>query len=439
TVRWPSGLRRQTKVLAVQSGPKGRGFESHSHHCPFVPSSLTPSRIVMSIPYSAGLPIEVYESIIDAVYDDRTSYKTFSSSRKDLRNCCLVCRAWRPRSQMRLFYAIELPDASALYALVDLLDAMPSLSAYVRILHLIGRSHHDPRSVVALFPTLLMPKLPRLYSLSIIRLVEQNDKGTAKIKIAAGTRTFPYLPIHPRFPSLFAPYSGSVRQLYLNSVSFPSYDDFVGVLFAFRNLVDLRCSTVQWSVLGHIPRYLTRKESGRAFLPCLQILKLLGLGSQGTKRLLSALGPSLLYLDVDEPHLDCPTNVRAIEGADGLDLSSFTNLRILTLWILPTFREHSTFTDFAATTLSLASLAGPRTLRFRPRQPSAFTRAEYIDLLGDIGRMTEEILGAAGYGSSRAATGVTRHIRVVVMIPDSAEWRGWWTVHATASFPNLHR
>ena len=35
-VRWPSGLRRQTKDQSVRhsyvSGPKGRGFESHSHH-----------------------------------------------------------------------------------------------------------------------------------------------------------------------------------------------------------------------------------------------------------------------------------------------------------------------------------------------------------------------------------------------------------------------
>ena len=36
-VRWPSGLRRQTKEfpnsgISGISGPKGRGFESHSHH-----------------------------------------------------------------------------------------------------------------------------------------------------------------------------------------------------------------------------------------------------------------------------------------------------------------------------------------------------------------------------------------------------------------------
>jgi hypothetical protein len=37
SVRWPSGLRRQTKAIPtrlviVSSGPKGRGFESPSHH-----------------------------------------------------------------------------------------------------------------------------------------------------------------------------------------------------------------------------------------------------------------------------------------------------------------------------------------------------------------------------------------------------------------------
>jgi hypothetical protein len=36
SVRWPSGLRRQTKafptrLVIVSSGPKGRGFESPSH------------------------------------------------------------------------------------------------------------------------------------------------------------------------------------------------------------------------------------------------------------------------------------------------------------------------------------------------------------------------------------------------------------------------
>ena len=33
-VRWPSGLRRQLKVVLLEhlfAGPKGRGFKSHSH------------------------------------------------------------------------------------------------------------------------------------------------------------------------------------------------------------------------------------------------------------------------------------------------------------------------------------------------------------------------------------------------------------------------
>ncbi|KAI0800463.1 hypothetical protein C8Q74DRAFT_415195 [Fomes fomentarius] len=178
-------------------------------------------------------PTEVYESVIDAVYTDRTgSYGTFSTSCRTLRSCALVSRAWRPRSQRWLFHTVELSDATTLYKFAAGLEASPPLAGYVRVLHLIGHLLHNPRSVVALFPAMLMGKLPNLHSLSIIRVVEHGGRPVACLGSSEPTqcstqKTMPYLPIHPRFPAVLSQFT-AVNQLYLYSVSFPSF----GTLFA---------------------------------------------------------------------------------------------------------------------------------------------------------------------------------------------------------------
>lgn len=223
-------------------------------------------------------PTEVYESVIDAVHTDRTgSYGTFSTSCRTLRSCALVSRAWRPRSQRWLFQTVELSDATNLYKFAAGLDESPSLAGYVRVLHLIGHLLHNPQSVVALFPAMLMGKLPNLHSLSIIRVVEHGGRpvecpGSSEPTQCSTQKMLPYLPIHPRFPAVLSQFTG-VNQLYLYSVSFPSFGDFVRTLSAFRDLRDLRCSYIHWSTLGSPPLCLVRARETGGLLPKLSVLK----------------------------------------------------------------------------------------------------------------------------------------------------------------------
>ena len=229
------------------------------------------------------LPTELHECIVDAIYEDRASYPAFSASCSALRSCSLVCRTWRPRSQRWLFHAVELSDAKALYRFVTLLETAPSLAGYVRILHLIGR-HHDPRSVVALFPALLRSRLPNLCTLSIIHVAEGLDgapepehRRHCEDRAAQGgsnRKTLPCLPLHPRFPTLLAPFA-TIRKLYLNGVKFPSFGDLARTLCAFRELRDLRCSQVQWAVLGSVPQCLLQAHATESsgILPHLSTLK----------------------------------------------------------------------------------------------------------------------------------------------------------------------
>lgn len=174
--------------------------------------------------------------------------------------------------------------------------------------------------------------------------------------------------------------------------------------------------------------------------------------------MISGLGSTLSHLDIDAPHTQELNEHQILPGTlafhlythtlrlsiteeTGIDLHLFPNLRILTFWLLPAADQRINLYDFLAVTLrTWSSCSERRVLRFRPRDPSAFTRAEYVDVLADVGRITEHVLCAPDSICEcvRTMFGEVGSTRVVVMIPDKVKWRRWWAVHAIARFPNLH-
>ena len=115
----------------------------------------------------------------------------------------------------------------------------------------------------------------------------------------------------------------------------------------------------------------------------------------------------------------------------------------MTFWLLPaTHLKRIELQRFLSDTLLSWQPANSHgVVRYRPRQPSAFTRPEYADLLADFARTTEDVLCApdSTYGCVQVMFGQTMHVRVVVMIADIPQWRAWWTCHAIVHFPNLYR
>ncbi|PIL32932.1 hypothetical protein GSI_05050 [Ganoderma sinense ZZ0214-1] len=73
-----------------------------------------------SRPLVLHVPTEVCEHIIDMLY---SIYATDTAKNiATLYSCALVCRAWRVRSQRRLFYKVQLKDTASFRKLAAILD-----------------------------------------------------------------------------------------------------------------------------------------------------------------------------------------------------------------------------------------------------------------------------------------------------------------------------
>ena len=128
----------------------------------------------LSGPRTLNIPTEVCEDIIDMLY---STYP--SDTVKDLatlRNCALVCRAWRVRSQKTLFYRVQLSDSTSLHQLSAILDTGPHLRDYVHEVELTGYHLHTTTSIFALFPVVFAQKLPNLKQIYVAHLSESSAK-----------------------------------------------------------------------------------------------------------------------------------------------------------------------------------------------------------------------------------------------------------------------
>ncbi|KAI0705270.1 hypothetical protein C8T65DRAFT_809800 [Cerioporus squamosus] len=212
------------------------------------------------------LPIEVFECIIEAMYNERYSYVSVAST--TLASCALVCRAWRPRAQRVLFEFVLLRDKDGLYRFRELLDTSPELGTYVHTLELRGHLH-VPYSPAVLFLTVLRGKLPNLLGLHIYGF---NKYEKAAGPLPEGVKELPCLPIHPYLPSLL-PSISHIRALFLADVRFPSFGDFARLLSMLPNLKCLSCHGVSWAGLGREPVCMVKRSSYSCRKPFLPNLK----------------------------------------------------------------------------------------------------------------------------------------------------------------------
>ena len=167
----------------------------------------------------ARIPIEVYERIIDAIYASRV-VDGIRYSCLAMKRCSLVCRAWRPRSQHWLLYAIELQDTYGLNRLYQLLGKASRSAWSVRELYLTGPYLHRPDSVVTSLSSNLGNRLPNIRVLSMIC----NPLTLSPQRNCRG-QELPFLPIHPRFPLSLHSFHYLNEARFIN-LRFPSFTDF---------------------------------------------------------------------------------------------------------------------------------------------------------------------------------------------------------------------
>ncbi|KAI0712812.1 hypothetical protein C8T65DRAFT_574400 [Cerioporus squamosus] len=262
------------------------------------------------------LPVEVCESVIDRVLHPRLFHRhAITRSRTALSQCALVCRAWRRRAQMRLFYSVEFSTTYLLYTFAELLDESPLLATYVHVVLVHGSSHNTPGdSVLAFFPTVMGGRLPNLQEISVYGtggVSERRYHGNPGLAAHARKRVLPHLPLHPCFPILLTGLR-RLTKLRLGVLTFPSFGDLGRILHTFIELQSLVCDALDWSVLGIVPPCMIKGER-TYFLPELSELKVTWMGIYGTKRLLAALGPSLTCLDIHVPYF-IPRKIRTDDG-----------------------------------------------------------------------------------------------------------------------------
>ena len=225
-----------------------------------------------------SFPIEICEQVIDAIFPicSDIGVDVLRSSLQTLRNCALVCRAWRFRPRMWLFHTLMIEDYNALHRLATLLKQRPALAQHVSRLWIspqaifedptvedeykhkpmIGCSLHDP---VAILPVVLGGILPSMTHLKIdYRLpsdAERRDLERARLAAELpyppeGIVAVPHVPFRRFALGSWKSFPG-VTKLELRHVRFANFLDFARMLSYFSAMKSLTCIRVQWSVFGN--------------------------------------------------------------------------------------------------------------------------------------------------------------------------------------------
>ena len=222
---------------------------SGSHHPPLSGMHEIDEDGSISLHLPNSLPTEVWEMIIDWFSPDICHASPLADI-STLRHCSLVCRAWRIRSQLRLFHSIYLGNLHSLHSLRKILWGGSAVSHYVREITLIGSSIHAGLNIFASFPTAFRGKLPNLNKLYIAHFPKA---------MHAVDRPMQCIPFHPFFPSLFSSFT-EVTFLRLASITFATYSDFAKMINAFANLKALTCEDLRWNMLGPLPACMMGRQ-----------------------------------------------------------------------------------------------------------------------------------------------------------------------------------
>ena len=187
------------------------------------------------------LPIELCEAVIDMVVTGEPI-----ADIRTLRNCALVCKAWRIRAQTRLFQSIISRARASLYDLSDFL-LHSQFSRHVRKVTLMSSLLHSANSPFALFPSALQGRLPNLEELHIVH-VPQASMTEEK-----------HLPSVPLNQHCFIRLSSftTITVLRLERTTFTNFGDFAQTVKSLQKLDTLICANVTWRTLSALPRYMS--------------------------------------------------------------------------------------------------------------------------------------------------------------------------------------
>lgn len=219
------------------------------------------------------LPVEVCELIIDFVNASFVGFnhETDIERRNTLRACSLVCRCWRPRSQLHLYHFVVLDDKKQLELWARSIRQNPELATYIHDVSL--RGNRDGLK----FPS-GVEQWTSLIALALSSLT-QVDRFTLK--------WCDWRFLHPSFFTMVSSIP-SITQLILTSIQLHSSRELVHFFHSFPNLqclllLDVYCSKIQ--------PYSRRKRVKRTRVPLksLEVSQIQGSPSEAIASLFPAL------------------------------------------------------------------------------------------------------------------------------------------------------
>ena len=234
--------------------------------------------VKLSMRPPSHIPTEVCENIIDMMFSLYT--KETLTNIATLRSCTLVCRAWRVRSQKRLFYLVQLSDATSLRRLSAILDNGPHLRDYVYCIELTGYHLHNTTSIFALFPATFAQKLPNLERIDVAHIPDTVETRFRRTTVSPKAKPTPYVPLHRQLSATLRSFT-NVSELYLEGTTFRSFSDIIQIIRALANLQQLMCRSVRWITTGsshpsanfiHHPDWAAERHTLPPFAPKLRTL-----------------------------------------------------------------------------------------------------------------------------------------------------------------------
>ncbi|TBU62328.1 hypothetical protein BD310DRAFT_988975 [Dichomitus squalens] len=243
-----------------------------------------------------------------------------------------------------------------------------------------------PPSPLSLFPIAFQGRLPLLKQLTINH-VREDEEWYQRTSEWDAVKPLKHLPLHTRI-SLF-------------------FSGFVTMVNALPSLQLLECDYVLCMTLGHRPLDLEPQADGMHIRP--------------------------------PPFAPKPHDLRL-----GIDLGLCSALERLDIWLGP---ESATDSDGQSLDMLKATL-----ISWKPDVPLPivhlhayheyhFTRQEFADLLGTVGRVVDELVDESRAGPSAAGEVGEQggRWRIWAGIYDSKNCRDWWWTHIQKCFPTLAR
>ena len=201
------------------------------------------------------LPPELCDLVIDALGED-IDKKTFSmpeSTARALKNCTLVCHSWRRRAHGYLKHLrIWLDDVDSLRHLGrKSTKDQGLLVSHIHYLHVRFPDDglYPPSNVFTFLPILFKLGLSSIRRVDIIHEDSKYHQSHDDSKDIA----LPYLPLHPSFPSIFAPVFSTVLVLHIAGVKFKNFSDFGKLVNCFTRVEEFSCCDVRWETVGVVP------------------------------------------------------------------------------------------------------------------------------------------------------------------------------------------